>query len=243
MACVDHRARDGTTHEPISASTGATGATADLASSAAAISSAIPAAGLFRRCALQSRQRIRADRKAGLAVLNYERARLLDPNDPDIDANERHVRETSGLPAEPRGRFDRAARIASPQILAWAGVLGVLMIGISAPRANKVSETPAQASDRNAPGNLLHRRHRGRRRGSVPAVHGAVITRAAPVRVSPVSMDEPVFTLPEATMVRMNAEHDGFVLIQTSAGRTGWVPSANLAPIVPKPPGRRGKSS
>ena len=38
--------------------------------------------------------------KPGLAVLNYERAKLLEPNDPDIDANLRHVREAAGLPPE-----------------------------------------------------------------------------------------------------------------------------------------------
>src|ERR1700688_1343375 len=38
--------------------------------------------------------------KPGLAVLNYERARLLDPKDLDIEANLRHVREASGQPAD-----------------------------------------------------------------------------------------------------------------------------------------------
>src|SRR5271154_2724545 len=45
--------------------------------------------------------------KPGLAVLNYERARLLEPNDPDINANLRHVREAAGLPAESRNALDR----------------------------------------------------------------------------------------------------------------------------------------
>jgi hypothetical protein len=60
-----------------------------------------------------------------------------------------------------------------------------------------------------------------------------VITQTAPVRVSPVPIEEPLFVLPEASIVRMLAEHDGFVLIRTNAGRTGWAQRANLAPIVP----------
>jgi hypothetical protein len=64
-------------------------------------------------------------------------------------------------------------------------------------------------------------------------MHEAVITQAAPVRVSPVTIGEPLFVLPEAAVVRMSAEHDGFVLVRASSGRSGWVPSANLAPIVP----------
>ena len=70
--------------------------------------------------------------KSGLAVLNYERARLLEPNDPDIDANLRHVREAVGLPPEYRNRFERMAEIASPRILAWVGVLGLLLAGTGA---------------------------------------------------------------------------------------------------------------
>src|ERR1700722_14547911 len=56
--------------------------------------------------------------KPGLAVLNYERAGLLDPTDPDINANLRWVRESAGLPPESRNRFDRIFRIAGPQTLA-----------------------------------------------------------------------------------------------------------------------------
>jgi hypothetical protein len=66
-------------------------------------------------------------------------------------------------------------------------------------------------------------------------MHAAVvITQAAPVRVSPVPIEEPAFVLPEASIVAMTAEHDGFVLIRTQAGRTGWALRSNLAPIVPK---------
>jgi hypothetical protein len=172
--------------------------------------------------------------KPGLAVLNYERARLLEPNDPDIDANLRQVREASGLPPESRSGFERMAGIASPRLLAWVGVLGLGLAGISA---------------------LAWRSYPGHRRKLLAAVllgisllglsvangvalwpimHEAVITRAAPVRVSPVPIEEPLFVLPEAAVVRMSAEHDGFVLVRASSGRTGWVPSANLVPIVPK---------
>jgi hypothetical protein len=173
--------------------------------------------------------------KPGLAVLNYERAKLLDPTDPDIEANLRHVRQASGLPPETHNNLDRVASIASPRILAWVGVLGFLIAGTSI---------------------LVRRRYPRHRRKLLlatlagisllsvtiasglalwPIVHaGVVVTQSAPVRVSPVTMEEPLFTLPEATIVRIGAEHDGFVLVQTTAGRTGWVPTANLAPIVTK---------
>jgi hypothetical protein len=173
--------------------------------------------------------------KPGLAVLNYERARLLDPTDPDIEANLRHVRETAGLPPETQNAFHRITTIATPQVLSWLGLAGLLIAGAGVlvrqlyPRHRRklllatllgVSLCGVTAASAITLWSTVH--------------SGIVVTHDAPVRVSPVSMEEPLFTLPEATRVRMSSEHDGFVLIQTTGGRTGWIPSANLAPIVPK---------
>jgi uncharacterized protein YgiM (DUF1202 family) len=47
-------------------------------------------------------------------------------------------------------------------------------------------------------------------------------------------MGDPLFTLPEAETVQMTDEHEGFVLIQTRTGKTGWVAASNLAPVVPR---------
>jgi tetratricopeptide (TPR) repeat protein len=172
--------------------------------------------------------------KPGMAVLNYERASLLAPNDSDIEANLRYIRDELRLPSESRNWFDRAVRVASPAVFSWIGVVGLLIVGLSL------------LAGRLDPG------HRSMRRvativGSAlvgltacngvalwPTLHEAVvITSATPVLVSPVPMGDPQFVLPEAETVRMTAEHEGFVLVQTRAGRTGWISRANLAPVVP----------
>jgi hypothetical protein len=175
--------------------------------------------------------------KPGFAVLNYERARLLDPNDPDLDANLAHVREAAGVTPDTPTRFERVARMASPQTLAWTGIAGLLIAGGSA---------------------LIWRRHPRHWRklfaatlagvcamgisiasavGLWPVMHEAiVIAHTAPLRVSPVLIEAPVYELPEATSVTTGVEHDGFVLVRTASGRTGWVPSSNVAAIVPQRP-------
>lgn len=172
--------------------------------------------------------------KPGFAILNYERARLLEPNDPDINANLRHVRDSAGLPPRPPSRLDRLTEIAGPAAIAWAGVFGLLVAGSCA------------LARRRFPG------HRGKlAAGAVlgfsllgisvaggialwPVMHAAVvIVHSAPVRVSPVPIEETLFELPEGTIISTGAEHDGFVLIRTGAGRTGWVPGANVAAIIP----------
>ncbi len=173
--------------------------------------------------------------KPGLAVLNYERAKLLDPTDPDIEANLRHVRQASGLPPEARTNLDRVASIASPGILAWVGILGFLIAGTSILVRRRYPRHRRKLLLATLAGVSLFGVSIASGVALWPIVHaGVVVTQSAPVRVSPVTMEEPLFTLPEATVVRIGAEHDGFVLVQTTAGRTGWMPTANLAPVVPK---------
>jgi hypothetical protein len=173
--------------------------------------------------------------KPGMAVLNYERASLLAPNDPDIEANLRYIRESSRLPLQPRNWFERSVRVASPRVLSWLGLFGLLVAGLSVLAGR------------------LHAPYRLMRRGATvvglalvgltacnailvwPKLHeGVVIASATPVRVSPVPMGDPLFVLPEAEIVRMTAEHEGFVLVQTRLGRVGWVSRANLAPVLPR---------
>jgi hypothetical protein len=174
-----------------------------------------------------------------MAVLHYERARLLAPNDPDIEANLRLVREPLRLPSESRNALARAVTLASPTAIAWIGVIGLLIVGVSL-LAGQIHRRPRLG------------RHRLMRRAATvvgmsmigltvvngvvlwPRLHEAVvIARNTAVRVSPAPMGDPLFILPEAETVKMKAEHEGFVLVESRAGRTGWAARASLAPVVP----------
>jgi hypothetical protein len=173
--------------------------------------------------------------KPGMAILNYERASLLSPGDLDVQANLRLVRASAHLPSETPDALDRVAKLATPFWISWIGVLGLTMVG-----------TSLIASQ-------LSSRHRLLRGAAIvlgasmvgltvcsaaalwPRLHqGIVIAAAAPVRVSPVPMGDPLFSLPEGEKVKVTAEHEGFALIETRAGRSGWISDSNLAPIVPR---------
>jgi hypothetical protein len=173
--------------------------------------------------------------RPGMAVLYYERARLLAPNDPDIEANLRYVRASSGLPSEPSGWIARVGAAGSPTVLSWVGVIGFSIVGIGIVVGRRYS------------------RYRWARRAAVivgialigmtassgvllwPTMHEAIIVAdAAPVRVSPVPMADTLFVLPEASTVKTTVEHEGFVLIQTASGQTGWASRSNLAQVLPR---------
>ena len=172
--------------------------------------------------------------KPGLAVLYYERAALLAPDDPDIRANLENVRAAAHVPTEPPKRFTRIAGAASPAWAAWIGVVGIALVGAG----------------------LLARRNTPRFRRALtcgillgiallaltvsnamllwPRMHEAVVLiDQTPARVSPVPMGDTGFVLPEAATVTVTAEHEDFLLIRTRDGLSGWVARANLGAVVP----------
>lgn len=168
-----------------------------------------------------------------LAVLAYERARLLAPTDPDLRWNLHRVRETAGLPERAGNWLQEYGRFANPNLLYWAGVAGLVLAG----------------------GCLLALRRGGRLRGVLVAgalvglagvgagavnaaatfsvLSEAIVLRQAPASVSPVAGADPLFEVPTADAVRVLDRHGGFELIRDSQGREGWVAVTDLAPVVP----------
>jgi tetratricopeptide (TPR) repeat protein len=172
--------------------------------------------------------------KPGMAVLNYERANLLSPDDPDIDANLSYIRASLHLPAPSRNTFERLARCASPIALFWVGVIGLSIAGAGELMARLSLKSAWLRRVGWAAGIALLSLTVCNAVALWPLLHeGVVISDAAPVRVSPVPMGDSLFLLAEAETVSIAAEHEGFFLVRTRAGRTGWVSRANVAPVAP----------
>jgi type IV secretory pathway VirB2 component (pilin) len=173
--------------------------------------------------------------KPGLAVLNYERASLLAPDDADINANLEYVRASAHVPTEPRTRFARIVQAANPTLVAWIGVLGIALAGVGL-LAGKL--TPRLQWFR-AGGILLGVALMALTVSNAmllwPRIHEAVVLiDQTPARVSPVPMGDAAFVLREAETVTMTAEHEDFILIRSRGGLSGWVARANLGTVVPQ---------
>jgi hypothetical protein len=129
----------------------------------------------------------------------------------------------------------RLTRIASPTVISWIGVLGLLIAGVSMLSREALPAHRGKLLAVALAGFCLIGVTLGSAVAVWPTLHQAVVVgHAVPVRVSPTLIEEPIFTLPEAEIVSVKGEHDGFMLIKTGAGRTGWAPDANLALIAPK---------
>jgi hypothetical protein len=173
--------------------------------------------------------------RPGMAILNYERASLLSPGDADIQANLRYVRDSAHLPTETPDPLDVVARIASPFWMSWIGVSGLMLLGVSMIAAQLSLRHRLWRDAAMLVGALLVALTCVDALALWPRLHqGIVIAAATPVRVAPVPMGDPLFTLAEGEKVKITAEHDGFALIETRTGRIGWVTHSNLAPLVPR---------
>lgn len=173
--------------------------------------------------------------KSGLAILNYERARLLAPNDADIAANLHFVRAKAGLPDASENWFTRSSTCARPDTLAWLGSFGLVLAGMSLLLVRLHPQRRLAFRSLTFAGVLLVATAIGSALTMWPRVNEAVVVaREAPARTSPVSAAEAAFKLHEGETVTVRSEHQDFSLVQTSAGRSGWVARADLAHVVPQ---------
>jgi hypothetical protein len=173
--------------------------------------------------------------KPGMAVLNYERADLLAPNDADIQANLKHLRSSLHLPIAAGSKLERIARLAGPTRVAWIAVLGVLIAGASLlsarlfPRRRSAWIAGACLSIAALGFTVCNAIYWG------PKIHEAVVIAATTsIRATPVPMGDPLQQLSEAETVTVAQSHEEFVLVRTLAGRSGWVARADLADVVPE---------
>jgi hypothetical protein len=172
--------------------------------------------------------------KPGLAVLNYERAALLAPDDADINANLAYVRASAHVPTEPRTRFARIVQAANPTWAAWIGVLGIAVVGVGLLAARRATRLPRLSAGGILLGLALTALGVSNAVLLWPRMYEAVVLAdQTPARVSPVLMADTAFVLHEAETVTITATHEDFMLIRARSGRSGWVASANLGTVVP----------
>lgn len=172
--------------------------------------------------------------KPGLAVLSYERAALLAPDDPDINANLAHVRTAAHVLVKPRNRLARLALAASPTSAAWLGVLGIALVGMGLVVRKVVRRFLWIPGGAILLGVALIALTVSNATLLWPRMHEAIVlVDQTPARVSPVPMADTAFVLREADSVTMTAVHEDFIFIRTDGGRSGWVARANLGAVIP----------
>ena len=175
--------------------------------------------------------------RPGLAVLNYERALMLAPGDPDIHANLANILSVAQLPAEPRSRLARVTETVAPAVAAWLGVLGIVSLGTALIAGRLRPRYRWAWTAVGLAGLSLLALNIGNAALLWPHMHEAVVlVKQTAGRVSPVPMGDTAFTLHEAQIVSVTAEHEDFLLVRTRDGLSGWVARADIGTVIPERP-------
>jgi hypothetical protein len=169
-----------------------------------------------------------------MAILNYERAGLLAPGDPDIAANLSAVRVAVGLPTAPAAWFEQAVTFVSPVLAAWLAVLGLIVIAASVLCARGIAQLPWWRRIGVLVGLLLIGVTVAQGIVMWPRLQRAVVlVAAAPVRATPAPLGDTLFTLPEGSAVQVLGAHQDFLFVQIKPGTRGWISRASIATVLP----------
>lgn len=164
--------------------------------------------------------------KTAMAILYYERAQLLAPNNKDIAANLHFVRSRAGLPDLAESWVASSFTFLSANTMAWLGSLGLVLAGISLFFRQPGFKALTIA------GALLFGTAVGSAIARCPKINSAVVmVRDAIVRTSPAAAAESIFKLREGDTVTVLAVHRHFALVQTSTGHSGWIVRDNISRI------------
>jgi hypothetical protein len=171
--------------------------------------------------------------KTALAVLAYERARVLAPTDPDLRWNLDRVRESAGLPEPTENWLEKYGRFADPNTMYWIGILGLALGGACLLTVARVARLRGLIVAGAIVGGAAFGASLINAAATYPVLSERIALRPAPAGVSPVTGADPLFTIPAAATVRLLDRHGDFELIRDSQGHEGWVAASDLAGIIP----------
>lgn len=172
--------------------------------------------------------------KFGLAVLSYERATLLAPGDPDINANLAYIRTCAHVSTTPQSWYGRLVQATSPAVAAWLAVAGIVLVGIGLVSIRITARFPWLCRGVIALGVAQISLTACNALLQWPRLHEAVVlVDQTAAHAAPASMADTEFVLREAQSVRMVGEYGGFILVRTVSGHSGWVARADIGAVVP----------
>ena len=179
------------------------------------------------------------DKKLGLAILNYERARNLAPRDRDTRANLAYANHLIEYKIEDKRNwyFRKTAQLLSYVTFSecWVLALGAYLIFIAGFLISFLRRKPFAFGTSGVlavvfvlfcsfPLILKY--------GESGAVrHGVVTDAQAEVRYGPTNSDRIAFRLVEGLEISINDQKQDWYRIQLNDGRSGWVPASQVTPI------------
>jgi len=175
----------------------------------------------------------------GLAMLNYERARYLAPNDADINHNLQLARQQAGL--EPNSYRWWEALMLSINWTVWLALmvlcLSLLLFAVVG-TAMKLPSPALRTTFRliffiGTPLLLMFAFVELACIGFNNRVEGVIIApKAANLLLSPIDGAEKIGTIPEGELVTVEGRHDKYFRIEARDHHFGWIQQQDLEPVI-----------
>lgn len=172
--------------------------------------------------------------KTGRAILSYERALVLDPRNGAIKENLDLALKKANVKTPEIGTLEKFTHWLGWNGLAWSCAAGVLVICLSilVPRiwlgqvqtGSRFVAFGGLALILYAGSSLIIRWPEKDR--------AVVIVAETPARIAPAEAAGVSFNLSAGALVQTGKGHNGFVLVRTSTGQSGWVNQTNVGKIM-----------
>ncbi len=171
------------------------------------------------------------------AILNYERALLLDPGLRDARNALSKLAAAQGVPAAPRTWREDVTGVVHPELLltlgstlAWVGAFGFLFASQSSRRIGLMTLAGLAVLAGSAAataGWLAEARLAGVRPALVTAKEGAEVLS------SPANNSSAILSVPAGTTLGVVSPRGAWSYVDLNGGVRGWVPTERLTPIIP----------
>lgn len=169
----------------------------------------------------------------GRAVLNYERALKLDPNDPDILANLQLVRSANGLFNPEETTAEHLLHVFSMNRWIGLGAMALIVVtGVSllslwariSSRAMSLVIVCSVAVMVAAAIAVLELRGEW---------DGSVVVHESRLLISPFGGAATAGNIREGRMVHPGKKHGAYVFVEDETGRKGWLEQSAVEPVIP----------
>jgi hypothetical protein len=183
----------------------------------------------------------------GAALLNYERARYLAPDDRDIDHNLQLVRKQAGL--EPNSYRWWQIALLSINWIVWLGIMAACLLFIFLAVIG-TAYAPALAATSKIPLRLLKNIFRGILFAGIPLcllmgyvelstvgfndrIEGVIVApKEATLRLSPFDSADSIGTIPEGELVTVEDRHNDYLRIEARDHHFGWIAQKDIEPVI-----------
>lgn len=171
--------------------------------------------------------------KTGYAILHYERALILDPTNPEAQANLNWLRKELHLETEELGLFKRYAHLLNINTWAWIAVacfwMAVTFIllprlqGMRRPLCNGLAFLCILGFI--ASKAALYHYH-------LEAQQGVVLTQNAPLKIAPTESSNALLHLHEGELLNIEGDtFESFIRVETPKGQSGWIKKDDFSKI------------